>query len=136
MPKQRRTFCKGKCKKHTLHKVTQYKKGKDSLYAQGKPPPNLSRTSELSLMTISSPYTFVKVPVAELSAPRNWGCASQAESKAVQAMARVDSTSTWEHAGNLATRTRISVKEEVLADAIKNAICFGFPLSNGYRRIC
>ncbi|KAG0442456.1 hypothetical protein HPB47_015698 [Ixodes persulcatus] len=36
VPKQRRTFCKGKCKKHTLHKVTQYKKGKDSLYAQGK----------------------------------------------------------------------------------------------------
>ncbi|KAJ3889488.1 ribosomal protein L44-domain-containing protein, partial [Lentinula edodes] len=29
--------CKGKtCKKHTPHKVTQYKKGKDSLFAQGK----------------------------------------------------------------------------------------------------
>lgn len=29
--------CKGKaCKKHTPHKVTQYKKGKDSLSAQGK----------------------------------------------------------------------------------------------------
>ncbi|KAI0766254.1 ribosomal protein L44-domain-containing protein [Irpex lacteus] len=29
--------CKGKaCKKHTPHKVTQYKKGKDSLAAQGK----------------------------------------------------------------------------------------------------
>jgi len=37
VPKQRRTFCKGKkCRKHTLHKVTQYKKGKDSLFAQGK----------------------------------------------------------------------------------------------------
>jgi len=37
VPKTRRTFCKGKkCKKHTLHKVTQYKKGKDSIYAQGK----------------------------------------------------------------------------------------------------
>lgn len=37
VPKQRRTFCKGKkCRRHTLHKVTQYKKGKDSLYAQGK----------------------------------------------------------------------------------------------------
>jgi len=36
VPKQRRTFCKGKkCRKHTLHKVTQYKKGKDSLFAQG-----------------------------------------------------------------------------------------------------
>ncbi len=37
VPKQRKTFCKGKkCKKHTLHKVTQYKAGKASLYAQGK----------------------------------------------------------------------------------------------------
>lgn len=35
MPKTRRTFCK-KCGKHQPHKVTQYKKGKDSLYAQGK----------------------------------------------------------------------------------------------------
>ncbi|XP_047416045.1 60S ribosomal protein L36a-like [Sciurus carolinensis] len=29
------TFCK-KCGKHQSHKETQYKKGKDSLYAQGK----------------------------------------------------------------------------------------------------
>merc|ERR1712096_230130 len=37
VPKTRRTFCKGKkCKKHTNHKVTQYKAGKASLYAQGK----------------------------------------------------------------------------------------------------
>lgn len=37
VPKTKKTFCKGKdCKKHTLHKVTQYKKGKDSLYVQGK----------------------------------------------------------------------------------------------------
>ncbi|KAJ1302210.1 hypothetical protein OPQ81_001034 [Rhizoctonia solani] len=37
IPKTRRTFCKGKtCKKHTPHKVTQYKKGKDSTSAQGK----------------------------------------------------------------------------------------------------
>ncbi|KAL0240408.1 60S ribosomal protein L44 [Cryptococcus tetragattii IND107] len=37
IPKTRRTYCKGKaCKKHTPHKVTQYKKGKDSLSAQGK----------------------------------------------------------------------------------------------------
>ncbi|XP_027967718.1 60S ribosomal protein L36a-like [Eumetopias jubatus] len=35
VPKTRRTFCK-KCGKHQPHKVTQYKKGKDSLYAQGK----------------------------------------------------------------------------------------------------
>ncbi|KAK0482247.1 zinc-binding ribosomal protein [Armillaria novae-zelandiae] len=37
IPKTRRTYCKGKtCKKHTPHKVTQYKKGKDSIFAQGK----------------------------------------------------------------------------------------------------
>ncbi|KAI0634819.1 zinc-binding ribosomal protein [Trametes polyzona] len=37
IPKTRRTYCKGKqCRKHTPHKVTQYKKGKDSLAAQGK----------------------------------------------------------------------------------------------------
>ena len=36
VPKSRRTFCKGKCKKHTVHKVTQYKKGKESIFAQGK----------------------------------------------------------------------------------------------------
>merc|ERR1712189_69803 len=37
VPKTRRTFCAAaKCRKHTLHKVTQYKKGKDSLQAQGK----------------------------------------------------------------------------------------------------
>ncbi|KAM0839549.1 hypothetical protein ACQ4PT_060243 [Festuca glaucescens] len=37
VPKTRKTYCKNKeCKKHTLHKVTQYKKGKDSLSAQGK----------------------------------------------------------------------------------------------------
>uniref|UniRef100_A0AAY5L843 60S ribosomal protein L36a n=1 Tax=Esox lucius TaxID=8010 RepID=A0AAY5L843_ESOLU len=35
VPKTRRTYCK-KCKRHQPHKVTQYKKGKDSLYAQGK----------------------------------------------------------------------------------------------------
>lgn len=38
VPKTRRTYCK-KCGKHQPHKVTQYKKGKDSLYAQGKCPP-------------------------------------------------------------------------------------------------
>ncbi|XP_003788540.1 60S ribosomal protein L36a-like [Otolemur garnettii] len=36
VPKTRRTFCK-KCGKHQPCKVTQYKKGKDSLYAQEKP---------------------------------------------------------------------------------------------------
>jgi large subunit ribosomal protein L44e len=37
VPKTRKTFCKGqKCRKHTLHKVSQYKQGKASLFAQGK----------------------------------------------------------------------------------------------------
>merc|ERR1739843_66265 len=37
VPKSRKTFCDSKkCKKHTVHKVTQYKTGKASLYAQGK----------------------------------------------------------------------------------------------------
>jgi large subunit ribosomal protein L44e len=35
VPKSRRTFCDGKCRKHTNHKVTQYKKGKESTFAQG-----------------------------------------------------------------------------------------------------
>ena len=37
VPKTRRTFCKGKqCRKHTLHKTTQYKRGKQRKTAQGK----------------------------------------------------------------------------------------------------
>jgi large subunit ribosomal protein L44e len=37
VPKTKKTYCKNKeCKKHTVHKVTQYKKGKDSMSAQGK----------------------------------------------------------------------------------------------------
>jgi large subunit ribosomal protein L44e len=36
VPKTKRTFCAGKCRKHTTHKISQYKKGKDSTKAQGK----------------------------------------------------------------------------------------------------
>ncbi|KAL0355290.1 UNVERIFIED_CONTAM: 60S ribosomal protein L44 [Sesamum radiatum] len=37
VPKTKQIYCKSReCKKHILHKVTQYKKGKDSLAAQGK----------------------------------------------------------------------------------------------------
>ena len=37
VPKVKNTYCPAKiCNKHTKHKVTQYKKGKDSLAAQGK----------------------------------------------------------------------------------------------------
>lgn len=36
VPKERRTYCAGKCKKHAVHKVTQYKSGKASNFAQGK----------------------------------------------------------------------------------------------------
>ena len=36
-PKERKTFCKSKkCGKHTVHKVSQYKAGKASNFAQGK----------------------------------------------------------------------------------------------------
>jgi len=37
IPKERKTFCAGpKCRKHTMHKVTQYKSGKASGFAQGR----------------------------------------------------------------------------------------------------
>lgn len=36
VPKTRNTLCCGKCKKHQLHKVSQYKKGKDRISALGK----------------------------------------------------------------------------------------------------
>jgi len=37
VPKVKKTYCASKdCKKHTIHKVSQYKTGKASLYAQGK----------------------------------------------------------------------------------------------------
>jgi ribosomal protein L44E len=36
IPKERKTYCKNaKCRKHTVHKVTQYKAGKASGFAQG-----------------------------------------------------------------------------------------------------
>jgi len=37
VPKERKTYCAGrKCRKHQNHKVTQYKAGKASNFAQGK----------------------------------------------------------------------------------------------------
>ena len=36
MTKSRNTYCPFDCKKHQKHKVSQYKKGKESLFAQGK----------------------------------------------------------------------------------------------------
>merc|ERR1712194_46097 len=36
VPKERMTFCPGKCKKHTKHKVSQYKTAKKSEFAQGQ----------------------------------------------------------------------------------------------------
>uniref|UniRef100_A0A0N4Z3N0 60S ribosomal protein L44 n=1 Tax=Parastrongyloides trichosuri TaxID=131310 RepID=A0A0N4Z3N0_PARTI len=37
IPKARKTFCPGtKCRKHTLHKVSQYKKGKEASASQGR----------------------------------------------------------------------------------------------------
>uniref|UniRef100_A0A146UDD7 60S ribosomal protein L36a n=1 Tax=Fundulus heteroclitus TaxID=8078 RepID=A0A146UDD7_FUNHE len=36
IPKQRKTYCNASgCKRHTLHKVTQYKKGKEDGHAAG-----------------------------------------------------------------------------------------------------
>merc|ERR1712000_417996 len=35
IPKTRNTHCK-RCNKHRVHKVTQYKKGKESTFAQGR----------------------------------------------------------------------------------------------------
>ncbi len=40
VPKTRRTYCKGKdCKKHTQHKVTQYKAGKVGQIFSARSPP-------------------------------------------------------------------------------------------------
>jgi large subunit ribosomal protein L44e len=37
IPKTRRTFCKGKtCRKHTLHKITQYKRSRERRHSQGR----------------------------------------------------------------------------------------------------
>ena len=36
MPKTKKTYCRFACKKHTTHKVTQYKKGKEPTKAQGR----------------------------------------------------------------------------------------------------
>lgn len=36
MPKSKKAFCRFLCKKHTPHKVSQYKKGKESTKAQGR----------------------------------------------------------------------------------------------------
>lgn len=63
IPKLRRTYCKGKaCRKHTPHKVTQYKTGKASLVAQGSSGvyDNLTHTQESDVTTESSPDTVDK----------------------------------------------------------------------------
>lgn len=54
VPKERRTYCKGKkCGKHTVHKVTQYKAGKASNFAQVRTErqqePRASRNSGIRL---------------------------------------------------------------------------------------
>ncbi len=60
VPKTRRTYCKGKdCKKHTQHKVTQYKAGKVS---QSSPLPSstsLPSTSPSSAPSNPSPRTGI-----------------------------------------------------------------------------
>ena len=63
VPKARKTFCASrKCKKHTLHKVTQDKAGKASLYAQGElhihisDPPLVTRPFRLCTPTAGVTY--------------------------------------------------------------------------------
>ena len=36
VPKTRRTYCPWGCNTHTKHKVSQYKKGKESFFVQGR----------------------------------------------------------------------------------------------------
>jgi len=58
VPKVKKTFCAAKdCKKHTIHKVTQYKTGKASLYAQGN---NLTLTLTHTLLHLP-PYSLLPV---------------------------------------------------------------------------
>ena len=48
IPKERKTFCKGKkCKKHTLHKVSQYKKGAETGKKQGGEESLMGRQSQV-----------------------------------------------------------------------------------------
>ena len=50
IPKAKKSFCK-KCKKHAPHKVTQYKTGKASLYAQGESHPREIKYAPMSAGT-------------------------------------------------------------------------------------
>ena len=79
VPKTRRTYCKGKdCKKHTQHKVTQYKAGKvwigwiplRQLHQSDKifRPPSSPRVSVVT--TVSSPVTVVRPSRCSTRRPR------------------------------------------------------------------
>lgn len=65
VPKTKKAFCKGKeCRKHTMHKVTQYKTGKASLYAQGAPPlalPGPFAAHERFVLSVMSERGLMKV---------------------------------------------------------------------------
>ena len=66
VPKTRRTYCKGKdCKKHTNHKVTQYKAGK-VMHHPSRPGLELSLTNNLGL-----PLRTRKAPIRS-QAVRVW----------------------------------------------------------------
>ena len=55
VPKERRTYCKGKkCTKHTVHKVTQYKSGKASNFAQVATTPFASRDPLVPAILLSA----------------------------------------------------------------------------------
>lgn len=64
VPKERRTYCKAKrCSKHTVHKVTQYKAGKASNFAQvcvntiGKPS-RVPENPEIATLLFAHPFFF------------------------------------------------------------------------------
>ncbi|KAG8507401.1 60S ribosomal protein L36a [Galemys pyrenaicus] len=63
-PKTRWTFCK-KCGKHQPHKVTQHKKGEDSLYAQGKRRLRTSKEWETSAVDVPGVPADHQVPAAD-----------------------------------------------------------------------
>jgi ribosomal protein L44E len=67
VPKTKRAFCKG-CKKHTMMKVTQYKTGKASLYAQGEQQGYLRQAAGIHQ---GPSYTAVRAPSACLSSKQS-----------------------------------------------------------------
>jgi large subunit ribosomal protein L44e len=65
VPKTKKAFCKGKeCQKHTMHKVTQYKTGKASLYAQGAPPAGRAGAAAGGRLQSAAAHTHARLCLA------------------------------------------------------------------------